>query len=235
MPTPAVQVGDLYIATVTAYDTQTDPGAKLPDTLPLQPYAVSSNPETAPGYQPTNPTTEQYVLTLCNGSTHPHILTGVLAQITSFHGYSGQLNEWNPCNFPYKNPSGGGGGGCGGGAADDEYMQAAFPASASVGTMVTAMFKNTSVWTHLTPLPTNLPSGYAVRVGVTITPPSAPGYYTFSLGLTVDGGTPIIATTTPNVLLAPVTHEWDGTSCSTPDMQTQLAADPPGLYVCPRS
>src|SRR5258708_40113225 len=104
-----------------------------------------------------------YVLVVCNGSTQPHQIQGVVVRLDSVTPYTGQLNEWSVCAAPYTRSGppngGGGGGGCGGGPAEDEDMHAAFAPSAPAGTLVT---------TPPTPAPRSDPSG-------PLPPPLPPG------------------------------------------------------------
>jgi hypothetical protein len=241
LPAPAALVGGLYVGIQASLSNLTYPKVHLPDGTPQKPLLVPYPPQ-LPSDAPTNPNLSErtaggYVLVVCNGSTQPHQIQGVVVRLDSVTPYSGLLNEWSFCAAPYtrSGPPNGGGGGCGGGPAEDEYMHAAFAPSAPVGTVVTTTQTPVLRSDRYGPLPWTLPPGQTILIDVGIVPPSAPGFYTFAFGLAIDGVSPIFAPVAPATLLAPVAHEWTGEACKAPAMQSQIppATNPPTYYLCP--
>ena len=161
-------------------------------------------------------------------------------RLDSFAAYSGQLNEWNPCGTAYNTQTGTAGGGCGGGLAVNEYLQAAFPANASVGATVVAGRQSSATPTDPTnpfpPAPVALTPGQSVSLALGFQPPATPGVYTFSIGVSVDAAAPLYISTTPTALYAPVAHAWDGQACTTPTMKAQIpVSSTPTYYIYPKS
>jgi hypothetical protein len=229
----AVHAGDLLVQLEfsLAY-----PSTKLPDNLPRAPYKMTSDV----GKIPPDPSVNPYLVlpsggywgTICNASTSAtHTISGLSLRIDSFTPTSGQTNMWNVCSTSYTRQGGAGGGGCGGGIADPNCAQATFPASAGAGatTSITA-----TECTQLALPQTLKPSmGYGFNLGIGA--PTAPGTYSFSLGITLDGAAPVYVPVPHQLLLDASARAWDGESCTTPAMQSQIPVNDTAAYICPKS
>jgi hypothetical protein len=251
------QVGDLLFAPVTLAGL-TYPSVMLPDGTPLsQPFKMAHTNIPAAGGAggyvdfPTSPLTNPVLantgskgsgleLRVCNVSNGArHVLQGVSARIESFTAYGGQLNQWNWCHGSidsHQNPTASG---CGGAVAGCVCFDAAFPAGAGIGATAAATQTDGSLnnpGDGLANFPYVLASGKAISVQVTLTAPTAPGRYIFTIGVTYDGGSsPVYAPTpAPEVLLAPVAHKWDGMTCmNTPSLLAQITpTSPETYYIC---
>src|SRR5262249_31391220 len=149
-----------------------------------------------------------YFATICNASTtKSHTLTGLSLRIASFTPYTGQLNAYNDCDGFYSRPNGPGGGGCGGAVADPNPGTATFAPTAAAG--VTVAISNPTG----TPLPSSLKPGVGYGLNLGVVPPTAPGSYTFALGIALDSAAPVFAPISHPVLLASVAHKWTGQAC----------------------
>lgn len=241
-----------FQASQTAYDLgngliaapstgQSYPAFQLPEGTPLKPFKVSANPSSqfpdSPLVNPNLSDGSGLALAVCNIGQQQATIQGVRMQIESFTPYNGQLNSWYPCDGMYSGPNTAGGGGCGGGGAYDEAVHASFTPSDGVGTVVNAQQKNG-------PMPFTLPvrntaSGISgltlIKIGVT--PPNAPGTYSFGLGLVTQQSETAFFLASKPMLLAPVAHKWDGQACLAPNMASQIPAEtnPPTYYICPES
>jgi hypothetical protein len=240
VPDPAVLVGGLYVGALANLGNLTYPKAHLPEGTPLKPLQVADEIPHLPSDAPTNPYLSEaggYVLVVCNGSDQPHTIQGVAIRLDTLTPYVGQLNEWSFCAGAYSRAFGAGGSGCGGGPAEDEYVHGAFAPDAPTGTVVST---TQSVVIHIQrygTLPWTLQHGETLLIDVGIVPPTAPGYYTFAFGIAIDGAAPVFAPVSPVTLLAPVAHEWSGSACLAPAMQSQIppVVQPPTYYLCPAS
>ncbi len=220
------------ISTTIAY-----PAFQLPEGTPLKPFEVSANPSSNFPQSPlVNPllSAPGLMLLVCNSSQQPVAIQGVRMSIMSFTPYSGQLNSWKPCDGSYRGQNQVTSG-CGGGEVTREVVHAAFAANAGAGTVVNAV--QTQVDNTVQgygPMPFTLPVGRIEAIAVTATPPTEPGTYSFGLGLTVQNNKTAFAPMPP-VLLAPVTHKWDGQACLAPNMISQIPPEttPPTYYICP--
>ncbi len=245
---PIYHVGDLLIQQGFAL---VYPSRKLPDGTPLAPYSMPDPSDSAalnarvPSDPPTNPDMQEspggFLVTICNVSTtQSHVVMSVSARIDSFTPYTGALNVWNYCDGVYSRsqPSATG---CGGGLVTDEYLSANFPASASVGSTVSATQVGTGNSSgsgpDAEPLPVTLGPGQSLMLDVTVTVPAAPGIYGFSLGVAADSTAPAFAPAGQPALFAPVAHKWTAEACMTPAMQSQIpaATTPPTFYICPEA
>jgi hypothetical protein len=177
-----------------------------------------------------------YAGVVCNASTTTHMLTDLTVRIDSFTPVSAVLNAWHPCEGYYARPAGvqGNSSGCIGGFPSPNCRHAAFAPSAGAGAVI-----STTSTCKGPPLPAALhasdPYGYDFNLGIVA--PTAPGIYTFSLGIAFDGAAPVYFSLPHPILLAPITHLWDAQSCTTPAMQSQIptATNPPTDYICPKS
>lgn len=238
-PDPALPAGDLFIGATADFGPQASPEVKLADNLPLKPYSLGysgTGPLPAGLVANANPSPQDgFVVTVCNGTTKAHNVTQLVVRIQSFTPYNGQLNEWNACNRPYSgdpysNP------GCSITSTEDGYAHASFAADADVGTTAVAQQGRLSGPAIPTFFPTPL-TGYTQSFAFDVhVSTAAPGYYTFEFGLAIDGAAPIYDAVSPTTLLAPVTHEWDGASCTSSAMHSQIPpqGNPPSYYLCPR-
>jgi hypothetical protein len=213
------------------------PSTKLPDSIPLAPYKVTSDMGGKIPHDPSvNPNlalpTGGYYGAVCNASASAaHTLTSLVLRIDSFIPYSGQVNQWNVCATTYTRQRGAGGGGCGGGVADVNCAQATFPASAGAGANTPLVFTGCTQVV----LPHALPHGMLYGFNLGIAAPTAPGTYTFSLGISLDGAAPVYVPVPHQLLLDSSARVWDGKACTTPAMQSQVPANDTTAYVCPNS
>ncbi len=226
------------------------PAAQIPDgqTGPiLEPQLTQLDHTTDPssGAVAVNPGLREggggYVIAVCNPSNQPHTLNAVQASIAMMSPFTDKLEAWEPCNGVYLPAYKSVGGGCGGGDVQDEYLHAPFAADAAVGATVAATQTSAGTIDHnYGPLPASIPPGQTMSVEVGVTPPSAPGYYTYSFALTVDGANTGVVAYSPKTLLAPVSVAWTGKACLSSDMQAQIAQAPTPSsnsigYICPGS
>lgn len=230
-----VQQGDMLVE-VLDFQPPTYPGYQLPEGLPLAPYKVSPDVVGKPvaGRALSNPS-KGFAFSICNASaSHSHALSQVALKILSFTTYTGHLNEVRMCGAVYSRQDGARDGGCGGGAAFDITMTAAFAANAGAGAVATAAIDPTN--NSLGPLPVTLTPGHGLFILITPTLPTAPGTYSYGVGVAMDGGQLVYGTTgTTPALFAPVAHAWDGQYCTSSAMQAQIppATTPPTYYLCP--
>ncbi|MDE3229340.1 MAG: hypothetical protein KGO05_05630, partial [Chloroflexota bacterium] len=119
-----------------------------------------------------------------------------------------------------------------------------FAAGATVGTTVTATQTGSNISdisgeVNFGPLPVMLKPGQAMSIEVGMTQPSAPGYYTYSFALTVDGSSTGAVASSLMSLLAPIARAWSGSACKTSAMQALFAKEPTPTattrYICPAS
>jgi hypothetical protein len=114
--------------------------------------------------------------------------------------------------------------------ADPNPGTATFGATAVAG--VTVAISNPT----RTPLPSSVKPGDGYGLNLDIVPPTAPGTYTFALGIALDSAAPAcVPLPHPVVLFAPVTHCWTGQACEAPAMLSEIppATNPPPTYVRP--
>jgi hypothetical protein len=79
------------------------------------------------------------------------------------------------------------------------------------------------------PLPVILAPGKAVTLHIAVTPPQAPGIYTFAFSLMADHVQLPFLPAGSSFLIAPVAHKFTGAACLTPPMQQQIPPQvPPG-------
>jgi hypothetical protein len=213
------------------------PSTKLPDNIPLAPYKMTSDMGGKIPHDPSvNPNlalpTGGYYGAICNASASAtHTLTSLVLRIDSFTPYSGQVNEWNVCATTYTRQGGPAGGGCGGGVADINCAQATFPTSARAGSNTPLVFTGCTQMT----LPHALPHGMLYGFNLGIAAPTAPGTYTFSLGISLDGAAPVYVPVPHQLLLDSSARVWDGKACTAPAMLSQIPASDTAAYVCPQS
>lgn len=263
-------VGGITVAPQAPLDALAYPTAKLPDGIASRPLIVAvgdlpplgtAQPKYTPDpTHPTNPLVMQdtgggYVLSLQNSSPSAHTVRGVEVCLDSLTPTSGQLNEWQPCDAPYRRSGSPGPGGCGGHTQQEVFLHAPFTATPTVGTRVTATetrADDSFYTTRYQPFPITLQPGahltLEIGIGPTTTCPvspatgfpassclfKTPGTYTFAFGLLVDAGASVVAAHSLPTVLAPAT-EWTGDACTTPTMQTLIppATTPATNYVCP--
>lgn len=208
------------------------PSVMLPDNILLtKPYQLHAADFAG------SPITNAYLFefVVCNVSqTRTHTLQAVSAKITSFVGYSGQLNTWRGCDgaldshHQYHGPGECGGAGC------PLLFAATFPADATTGAEVTARQDSSECFGYTLPatLPITVGPDKAVQPWIGLGPLPAAGRYTFTFGLQIDGQT-IYSPASPVVLLAPG-HSWTARACEQPAMLSQITpTDPETYYICP--
>jgi hypothetical protein len=231
-------------AIVQADFDQTFPSRRLPDSTPLKPLKVSASDPSALDQQlPPDPAVNPdlmdpagYAGEVCAASASSHMLTSLTVRIDSFTPASTVQNAWRPCEGYYARPAGvqGNSSQCAGGFPSPNCRHAAFAPSAGVGAVV-----STTSTCKGPPLPAELHAsdqyGYGFNLGIVV--PSAPGIYTFSLGVAFDGAAPVYFPLPHSILIAPIVHVWDAESCTTAAMQAQIppATNPPTDYICPKS
>jgi hypothetical protein len=230
-----IQQGDMLVG-VLDFQPPTYPGYQLPEGLPLAPYKVSPDIVGKPvsGHALSNPNTG-FAFSICNASaSHSHVLSEVGLKILAFTPYSGHLNEVRECGMVYSRQDGPKGGGCGGGSAFDMTLAAVFAANAGQGAV--AIASSNPATSEVGVLPVTLAPGHGIFIAITTTLPTAPGTYSYGVGVAVDGGQLVYGTTgTTPALFAPVAHAWDGQYCTSSAMQAQIppATNPPTYYLCP--
>jgi Putative zinc-finger len=237
--TDYVQMGDLQVGKVRfslAYaanellaNLDSSKPYQLPDNLPKPPNPPV-NPETSGG--------NGYLFTICNtSSTTSHVIASVAVRIAAFAPYSGTLNTYMFCDSFYQRPYGVAGGGCGGGLTFDEQLQANFLAKATSGAQVTATQLRTGrtgpTGPTATPLPIGLGPGQMLVIALGVTPPTAPGTYTFAFGLNYDTVISAPISTMEPTLFDSAAVKWNGGNCTKPALLNQIpASDTTGRYVC---
>ncbi len=240
---PLMQLGDLLVSQATASGLG-GPSYRIPAGTPSKPLELAgpmANPGAhSPDINPQLQGVAGYVTEICNPSAHAVTVQSVWARVASFSAFSGPLAAWNPCmdGSYYAAQQHQFGGGCGGGLSANETMQASFPASAGVGATVLASQLSSAPTGPGQPspfpqFPLSLAAGQSILVVTGVTPPTAAGTYTFSLGLAVGDAAPVYFATSAPVLFAPVTQAWNGKNCMTPAMQTQIPTSSQSYYICP--
>ena len=223
---------------------------QLPDGTPLRPLSLPPRPadgSTGDSYNgrpagwPVSTLGATAIhIGVCNTSGTVHSLQSVQAKITAFAPYTSQLNVWEQCSGGYytraKGPVQWE---CSlGGVPDTLVMHATFGAQAKAGATASATPVSATVGASApsATLPIALPPGQMVYLAVKLTPPTAPGTYTFAAGLTTDAGALPFTTGTP-LLLAPIERRWSGQACTASSMQGQLPAGSGAttLYICPKA
>ena len=228
--TSYVSIGDLKVSQVKfalAY-----PANALTGNLdPSKPYQLADNLPNPPN-PPVNPNAS-YSLTICNtSSTASHVIRGLTVRIAAFSAYSGSLNTYMFCDPYYQRPIGVTGGGCGGGTSLDEQLQAGFAANAPTGAQVTTT-NTAAAPTDTPPLPVSLGPRQMLIIGLSVTPPTAPGTYTFAFGLNYDSMTSAPISTMQPTLFDSAAVKWTGQNCTKPAMLSQIpTSDTTNKYVC---
>ena len=238
--TKYVQIGDLKVS--HARFSLAYPAGELPANLdPARPYLLPDNLPGTPS-PPVNPSTSEgngYSLTICNTGATSHVIRSLTVGITAFTAFSGPLNTFAGCDGWFQRPGSLTGGGCGGGASLDERLQARFAADATTGASATT----TQVGTgnrgsnpnnqNTPPLPVSLGPGQMLVVGVGVTPPSAPGVYTFAFALNYDDVTAAPISTMQPTLFDSSAVVWKGQNCEAPALLSQIPPnDTAGRYIC---
>jgi hypothetical protein len=231
-------LGSLATPSVQIPSNQSAAPILLPGGADINYYMGNSTPVVNPNLNEGN---GGYLLQVCNLSSQAHVISVVQASIARMTSYTDTLQEWHPCDGAYNVAHNSVYGGCGGADVEDEYMHADFAPDAQVGASVTAAQTGShfGVGYGYGPLPVTLQTGQSLSIEVGVTPPSAPGYYTFAFALTVDGATSGVIAYSPQTLIDTTNaHEWNGKNCETPAMQTQIAQTPTPatgneLVICP--
>lgn len=221
------------------------PSVKLPDGTSLtQPYKLNSTfPSTDfPNSPATNPAITYeaggFTFGVCNASaTKTHTLQALTVKITTFNGYSAQLNQWNGCDGTTDSHHQQTASGCGGAIAGCMCFHAPFAASATAGTEVTTSQADDSLnnpGDNAGKLPFAMGPGQEFLAYISMEKPAAAGQYTFIMGMQVDGQTSYTLGS-PNVLLAPIAHKWTGLACQNNSaMLAQITpTNPETYYICP--
>lgn len=217
---------------------------KLPDGVAHVPQQVAGTNSENPS--PTNPDMGSgLVIYACNtDATQAHTISAAALRVETFAPYAGQVDEWNSCDGVYDTATAQiGASGCGGGMTIDEGLQVTLPANVAAGTTLTATQvssgKDSDPSSPFGPLPVSLESGATMELNVGVNGSIPPGTYTFSLGMSVDGGA---ATFAPGAgkptLFAPIAHKWNGQACTQQSMRAQIPTPSDGkstYYVCPAS
>lgn len=231
------QIGDLKVGQVNFLLGY--PANKLPTALDAsKPYQLPSNIPNPPN-PPVNPI-PNYGFSICNTShTASHILIAVSVSIAAFTPFSGPLNTWQVCDGYYQRPDGAGGGGCGGGYNTNETLKASFAPSATTGARVTATQVGTGnagsdpSGPNTPPLPVKLGPGQELLFDMGVTPPTAPGTYTFAFELSYDTVTSAPISTMTPTLFDSAAVKWSGQTCTKPALLSQIpATDTQHQYIC---
>ncbi|HEY1391216.1 MAG TPA: zf-HC2 domain-containing protein [Ktedonobacterales bacterium] len=228
--TSYVQIGDLKVSKVD-FEFSGYPANELPSNLdPSKPYLLPSNLPYPPN--PLVNPSSNYGLTICNTSgSVSHVIQGLTVRIAAFTAFSGTLNSYLTCDLYYQRPDGVTGGGCGGGSTVDEHLKAGFAADATTGAQV----KSTQAGDigNAPPLPVSLGPGQMLVISLDVTPPTAPGMYTFAFGLNYDALTSAHISTMQPALFDNAAVKWNGQNCTKPSLLSQIpASDTTGRYVC---
>jgi len=225
-----VQIGDLKVRQVGFANAY--PANELPANLDqAKPYQLPNNLPNPPN-PPVNPE-PWYDLTVCNTSnTTSHVIRSLTIRIAAFTAYSGPLNTYMFCDQYYQRPNGVAGGGCGGGLAADEWLRVDFAANATSGAQVTAIQDGSNVG-NAPPLPVSLGPGQMLFIAISMTPPTAPGTYTFAFGLHYDASTSAPISTMQPTIFDSAAVKWTGSNCTKPALLSQIpTSDTTGKYVC---
>ena len=204
---PLLRIGDLAVTDVTK--ALSYPAWAIPQGTPNQPFqlqAVTNTGSPAPNSEAVGPrgTTDGYfAFSICNlSTTQVEMLQSVSVRVASFTPYSGPLSAWNSCDDGSYDAATQSAlnGGCGGGYGTNEYLQATFPANATVGASVTAQVESTFSMGPNDPdpfprLPFALAPGQSVGMAATLTVPSTPGTYAFAFGLALGSASPVYFST----------------------------------------
>jgi hypothetical protein len=243
--TPGYQIGDIIISQPS--ETLSYPLDKLPDSTSLaHPFQLNDDTgsQTFAGTPETNPDIkdEGYGFFACNNaSSQSHTIRSVSVSVASFSAYSGQLNAWQQCDGAYSSVNGVRGEGCGGGAIFDEFVHATLPATGGVGAGATGVVTGTgndssAPGPNFKPLPLSLAPGARVSILFSLTAPTAPGTYRFTLALRFDSVAATNFWTSNPALLAPVAHRWNGQACEVSGMKSQIpTTGAEKFYICPAS
>ncbi len=248
----AYRIGALYFSQGFAL---TYPSRKLSEGIaqrPLQladPTGAQTVDAQIPPEPPVNPVMDKpgsgFVVWICNPATatanQSATVRAAALRIDSFATYSAHVDSWNICDGYYtrSDPNGVAGGGCGGAILADEFLHATFPMDAGAGAVVTAAQTGTGTDPNTNqpkpPLPVTLQPGKTLSLVMSVTMPTRPGTYAFSLGLAIDQQAPGFAPVGQPALFAPSAQKWSGKGCLSPNMQAQIptAVTPPSYYICP--
>jgi hypothetical protein len=225
--------GDLQFTAINTVSI--DPERHLPDNLPTKPYALSGQSGYLDSFTVVN--VHLYSFMLCNASTtKSHSVGSITVKLDSFATDTNTINTSHYCVDLYTPQQGVvQHSGCGGGfAGGDVNLKASFAASGGVGAVVSA----TDADTGQALAPFTLAPGYAIYGMLDVTPPTPTGTTKYRIGIALDGAAPIYAApASPPVLNAATTHPWDGNSCASGAMQSQMpaATNPPTFYICPKA
>jgi hypothetical protein len=242
---PGYKIGDIVI--VQPIEIQAYSEDKLPDSTSLaHPFPLNNDngSQTFAGTPEVNPDIkhEGYGFTVCNNSpSRSHTVTSVSVSVAGFTPYTGQLNAWQPCDGSYSSVNGQQSAGCGGGATFDEWVHATLPASGGVGASATGVVTSTgndssTPAPNFPPLPLSLAPGKSVTIGFSLSVPTAPGTYAFTLALRFDSFAATNFWTSTPALFAPVAHQWNGQACGVSSMKSQIpTTGPETFYICPVS
>lgn len=242
----------LVVTKYSALGNLAYPEAQIPSSQPAAPMLEPKL--TGPDYWTANTTAVVdpglreggggYVVAICNPSDKAHTISAVQVSLAKMTPFTDQLGVWEPCEGSYSPVTKSVSGGCGGADFENEYLHAPFAADASVGTSVTATQTGSnqsdiSNSVNFGPLPVTLKPGQAMTIEVGVTRPSAPGYYTYSFALTVDGASTGTVAYSLMSLLSPQARIWNGAACETSAMQALIAKEPAPTtytrYICPAS
>ncbi len=251
-PVALTPANGLVVTQYSALGNLAYPVAQIPSSQPAAPMLEPNF--TRPDYWTANTTAVVdpnlqeggggYVVAICNPSDKTHTISAVQVSLAKMTPFTDQLGVWAPCEGSYSPVSKSVSGGCGGADFENEYLHAAFAADAPVGTSVTATQTGSnqsdiSNSVNFGPLPVTLKPGQAMTIEVGVTQPSAPGYYTYSFALTVDGASTGTVAYSLMSLLAPAARIWNGAACQTSAMQAMIAKEPAPTpntrYICPAS
>jgi hypothetical protein len=249
-PSGVVRLGDLLV-TGPGFTNIASPARKLPNGTPLAPFHLA-NGDTIDALLPPDPAVSPnmtsgsggYGLSVCNSSpATTHVIGGVSVGIESATPYSGELNAWNPCDGFYDAVTKQAGeAGCGGGFCANETLKATFDTTtAGANATVTSVESDRDVAggcgpVVFGPLPVTLKPRQAIFINIGVALPSASETYTFVFGVAQDSAAPSYLPASRPTLLAPITHRWTGTACTSSAMQSQIPpASSPTRYICPAS
>lgn len=88
-------------------------------------------------------------------------------------------------------------------------------------------------YTKVPPLPVQLGPGQMLSVALQVTPPTAPGMYTFAFALSYDNLTAAPISTMQPTLYDSAAVQWNGQNCTAPALVAQIpTSDTQNRYIC---
>lgn len=246
-PQPIYKLSDaIYVQAVYGLSY---PSHRLPDTVPVAPWALPGQlgsdqlTQALGGDADVNPIINHgsgILLTVCNAGAQPLKLAGAKVAIADFKPGSGAINTWNECDGVFVRPDGVTGGGCGGALVTDETMGASFAPSAAKDAVTQAAQVSAGGPNGYGPLPVTLKPGASIMLLIGVTLPRALGMYALAVSAqtSASGGAAVTLpyAPLPPQLFARVAHKFTGQACAKAAMQAQIptnVTNPATYYICP--